>query len=92
MRSTDPRLASWIREYTPGLLGVARAFAAGEDEAEDLLQEVWITAWRKADERPAGMPLGAWLHRVALNVGRTRRRRRLRRERLRAYWRPGAPA
>ena len=86
---TEPDLreiAEWMRLYTPRLLGVARAFAHGPDEAEDILQEVWITAHKKAHVRPAGSPLGAWLYTLTLNEGRSRLRRFRRRERLRELW------
>ena len=80
-------VAEWIRAYTPRLLAVARAFAAGADEAEDILQQVWITAYRKAHLRPPGTPIGAWLHRVTMNEGRSRLKRVRRRLRLQALWR-----
>lgn len=82
--SPDEReIATWIRTYTPRLLSVAAAFASEETEAEDILQEVWIIAATRATRRPAGSPLGAWLHAVTLNRGRAHLRRRRRREWLR---------
>lgn len=86
-RADRSELAEWIRLYTPRLLPVARAFADGADEAEDLLQEVWIIAFERARERRPGTPLDAWLYIVTVNVGRDRARRRARRQRLRAWWR-----
>lgn len=83
----DPReLRDWIREHTPRLLAVARAFASGDTDAEDLLQEVWWRALQHARERVPGTPLGAWLVAVTVNVGRDHLRRRRRRERLMALW------
>ncbi|MEO8622159.1 MAG: RNA polymerase sigma factor [bacterium] len=79
-------VSEWIRRFTPQLLGVARAFAQDEDEAEDLLQELWIAAYERAHERAPNAPLSAWLHTLVLNIGRTRWRRRRRRERLFALW------
>ena len=84
--ASDRELSEWIRCYTPRLLAVARAFAHGPDEAEDILQQVWITAMRKAHDRPPGTPLDAWLHRVTLNEGRNRLRRARRRQRLQQLW------
>jgi RNA polymerase sigma-70 factor (ECF subfamily) len=81
-------LPAWIRQFTPQLLGVARAFASGDEEAEDLLQELWIIAHESAHRRPTDAPLGAWLHAILLNIGRTRWRRRRRRERLMSLWGP----
>jgi RNA polymerase sigma-70 factor (ECF subfamily) len=79
-------LADCIRQHTPQLLGVARAFADGAEEAEDLLQELWIVAYRQMDRRPPDAPLRAWLHAILLNIGRARWRRRRRRQRLMALW------
>ena len=79
-------VSAWIVRYTPRLLGVARAFAHDADEAEDLLQEMWIIAYRKSDQRDRMMPVGAWLHAILLSIGRTRWRRRERRARLFALW------
>ena len=79
-------LEAWIDQYGPRLLPVARAFAAGPDEAGDILQEVWIIAARRSHLRPAGIPIRPWLYKVALNVGRSLARRRTRRERLIGMW------
>lgn len=79
-------LSTWIRQYTPQLLVVARAFADGADDAEDLLQELWIIAHEKGQTRPQDTPVSAWLHTILLNIGRARWRRRKRRERLTSLW------
>ena len=86
MQNAAAEISAWISTYTPRLLGVARAFAHDADEAEDLLQELWIIAYRKADQRDGSMPVGAWLHAILLSIGRTRWRRRERRARLFALW------
>ncbi|MEO6067005.1 MAG: sigma-70 family RNA polymerase sigma factor [Gemmatimonadota bacterium] len=85
----EGELREWIREYTPRLLAVARAFATGDAGAEDLLQEVWWRAAQHASRRGRDAPLGAWLVAVTVNVGRDHLRRTRRRERLLARW--GAP-
>jgi RNA polymerase sigma-70 factor, ECF subfamily len=86
MPPDDRELSSWIREYTPRLLAVAHAFADEEAEAEDILQDVWIRAADHAHRRPEKAPLGAWLHVLTLNVGRSHRRRVQRRQWLRMRW------
>jgi RNA polymerase sigma-70 factor (ECF subfamily) len=86
MRNDVAEFSQWIRLYTPRLFGVAKAFARDADEAEDLLQELWIIAYRKADQRTATTPVGAWLHAILLSIGRTRWRRKQRRARLFALW------
>ncbi len=69
----------WVREFGPGLLAVTRSFAEGPDEAEDLLQEVWMVALRKFGSRPPDAAVRYWLHSITLKIclGRTRTRRRL---------------
>ncbi|HET7023665.1 MAG TPA: RNA polymerase sigma factor [Gemmatimonadales bacterium] len=79
-------LKRWMREYTPRLLAVVQAFASAEVEAEDLLQEVWLKAYRSALVRAPDVPVVGWLTVIALNVGRDHVRRRGRRERLRRLW------
>lgn len=85
-------LRDWIREFTPRLLAVARAFADGDTEAEDLLQEVWWKAAQGATSRADGVPLGAWLVAVTVNVGRDHLRRQRRRRLLLALWGGGERA
>lgn len=79
-------LADLIRRDTAQLFGVVRAFTEDDGDAEDLLQQLWIIAADRAHRRDPRMPLGAWLHRVALNLGRTHHRRGARRRWLRLRW------
>lgn len=65
---------------------MARGLASGETEAEDILQEVWWRAAQRANERATGVPLGAWLVAVTLNVGRDHQRRTRRRAGLLRLW------
>lgn len=90
MTDATARVTEWIRLYTPRLLDVARAFARGDEEAEDLLQEMWIVAHHEAAQFAGTAPVGAWLHSILLNIGRTRWRRRQRRARLASLWLGGA--
>lgn len=58
-----------------------RRFVEG-DEADDLLQQVWLTAHRRPPVEGDGANVRAWLYRVATNaaldrLGRDRRRRAL---------------
>ena len=67
-------------------MGGARAFSRDGDEAEDLLQDMWIVALRRQHTLREGAPVGAWLHRVLLNLGRARRRKTARRALLTGRW------
>lgn len=69
----------WMEQYGPRLMAVAEAFEDGSIEADDIVQKTWVIAWRRgADVDPAGH-VGAWLHQIALNVGRSATRKRKRR-------------
>ena len=83
---SSKELEAWIDQYGPRLLPVARAFASGASEAEDILQEVWIIAAHKSHLRPAGTPIRPWLYTVTLNIGRSLVRRQRRRAELFGLW------
>lgn len=83
---TEAELRELIREQTPHLLAVARGFARGDTEAEDILQEVWWRAARRAGDRAEGVPLRAWLVAVTVNVGRDHHRKARRRATLLRLW------
>ena len=82
-------LRDWIRHHTPQLLNVARAFTADADEAEDLLQETWITAHEKRHQLADVSMAASWLHSILLNIARSRWRRKRRRENLFTFWKGG---
>jgi RNA polymerase sigma-70 factor (ECF subfamily) len=88
----DALFSRWIREYGPHLLTITRSFARDHQEAEDLLQEVWLIALRhlQCGREPASER--AWLTSVALNVGRAHYRKRKRRTSLLAFWSSELPA
>ena len=90
--ATSTELQCWIREYGRSLLSLADAFAEGPEEGEDIVQEVWVIAIAKAHTRREDVPIGAWLHRVALNVGRGLARRRSRRAALLRRWGASLPS
>lgn len=59
-----------IHSYASRLLG-------SSDAADDVTQEVFLTAWRKGPERDPAVPVQAWLYRMANNrcIDQLRRRR-----------------
>ena len=87
----ERELALLIRVHTPQLFGVVRSFTADDDDAEDLLQEVWMTVAAQAHKRPTAAPIGAWLHTVALNRACSHLRRARRRRWLLARWSTALP-
>lgn len=99
MRAGDPALAplnevdlaALIRRETPRLYSVMRCFTEHDDDAEDLLQQLWLIALERSHRRDSRMPMGAWLHSVALNLGRSHHRRAKRRQWLRLRWAADLP-
>ena len=87
----EAELAALIRRETPRLFTVVRAFTEHDDDAEDLLQQLWVIALERSHRRNAQMPMGAWLHTVALNLGRSYHRRTKRRQWLRMRWAADIP-
>jgi RNA polymerase sigma factor (sigma-70 family) len=54
--------------YAPRMMGVCMRYAANEQEAEDILQEGFITVFRKIDSFTGTGELGAWMRKVFLNT------------------------
>jgi RNA polymerase sigma-70 factor (ECF subfamily) len=76
--------------YGPRLHGVALALASDGDDAEDLLQEMWVVALRRRHTLRPEAAVGAWLYRILMNIGRGRARTRARRKGLLRRWWGGA--
>jgi RNA polymerase sigma-70 factor (ECF subfamily) len=67
--------------YTP-LLAYARRRVAASSEADDVVSEVFATAWRRRDELDPTQPALPWLYGIAGNVVRNQWRSTSRRLRL----------
>lgn len=74
-------LAAWVGRYGGELRAHLRRFV-GTDDAEDLLQEVWITAHRRPPDAGEGSNVRAWLYRVATRAALDHLSRRDRRRSL----------
>ena len=69
-----------IRQFGGRMLAAARRILGSEEDAQDALQEAFLSAFRKIDTFAGQSKLGTWLHRIAINAAlmrlRSRRRRR----------------
>lgn len=76
-REGDPRaFDELIARYTPRLYKVAWRFAGDEDQAETIVQETWLRAWRaRARMTGEGDPF-PWLATIAANTARDLWRKR----------------
>lgn len=74
-------LASWMTDHGPELRSHLRRMLRSDADAEDVLQEVWVSAADSPPDDGPGSNVRAWLYRVATNaaldhLARERRRRR----------------
>jgi len=67
-----------VREYAPRLLAVAIRILDDRSEAEDALQEAFLSAFRALPSFDGRSRLSTWLHRIVVNAALTRLRRRAR--------------
>jgi len=54
--------------FAPKMLGVCYRYALSFEEAEDFLQEAFITVFRKLDQYKGEGELGAWIRRIVVNT------------------------
>jgi RNA polymerase sigma-70 factor (ECF subfamily) len=76
----DAAYAEWVRRESPRLLAVTRRMLRDEDEAQDAVQEAFLSAWRALPSFAGDAKLSTWLHRIGVNAAlmrlRSQRRRR----------------
>jgi RNA polymerase sigma-70 factor (ECF subfamily) len=75
----QPDLDVWVSQHGDELRRHLAGMLGTEADAEDVLQDVWITAYRNPPETGPGSNVRAWLYRVATNraldrLARDRRR------------------
>ncbi len=76
----DDRLYSELfRRHRNDVWRVAYRVVADRGDAEDLVQEVFFTAFRRLDQFEGRSTFGTWLHRIAINLSLNEIRRRARR-------------
>jgi RNA polymerase sigma-70 factor (ECF subfamily) len=65
-----------VREHAPALFRLAIRLGARRDDAEDLVQETFLRAWRGIDRFRGEADVRTWLYRILMNASRDRRRRK----------------
>ena len=74
----DAAFEELVRTYGPRLLGLARRLVGNDDDARDVLQESFTSAFKGLSRFAGDAKLGTWLHRIVVNRAlmtlRTRRR------------------
>jgi RNA polymerase sigma-70 factor (ECF subfamily) len=75
LRQQDPSvLEPLIEQYGPRLYRVAVGITRSHDDAEEVVQDVFLTLYRKIDSFEGRAALGTWLYRVAANAALIKRR------------------
>ena len=62
------------RQHSARIFALASRLAGSVDQGEDLLQEIFLQAYRKLDSFKGEAALGTWLYRLAANALTDRRR------------------
>ena len=64
-----------MRRFNRRLFLIARSILGSEAEAEDAVQEAYLTGWRRLSDFRGPEGLGAWLSRIVTNIALMRLRR-----------------
>jgi len=80
LRAGDPHaFEALVRQYGGRMLATARRMMTVEDDARDVVQEAFLSAFRSIQSFEGTAKLSTWLHRIVVNAGlmklRSRRRR-----------------
>src|SRR5205809_2418383 len=80
LRSGDERaFEDLVRTFGGRLLAVARRFVRNEQDAQDIVQTAYLSAFRALDQFEGSCQLSTWLHRIVVNTAlmklRSRRRK-----------------
>ena len=77
----DAAYEELVRDQGGRMLSVARRLVRDEDEARDVVQEAFLSAFRSIGSFEAQSRLSTWLHRIVVNTALMRlRKRKTRRE------------
>jgi RNA polymerase sigma-70 factor (ECF subfamily) len=75
----DAAYEALLRTYSGRMLSVARRFMASDDDAQEAVQEAFVSAFKAMDRFEGDSRISTWLHRIVVNAClmklRTRRRK-----------------
>lgn len=63
------------RLHCPRVYGLCLRISRNEADAQDCTQETFVTAWQRLDSFRSESALSTWLHRIAVNVVLSRKRK-----------------
>ena len=64
----DPAFETLVRTYAPRMLVVARRFLRHEQDAQDAVQEAFLSAFKAIERFEGNSKLSTWLHRIVVNA------------------------
>jgi RNA polymerase sigma-70 factor, ECF subfamily len=64
----EARFRQWLNDHTGLIFKVVRTFAEGQNDSDDLLQEILLQVWLSLPSFRAESKETTWLYRVALNT------------------------
>lgn len=83
--------ASLVTRYKAASYRFARRYVGNADDAYDIVQQSFVSAWQALDRYDPRRPFRPWLHAILINKCRDHERReRVRRVLLISGWRSGA--
>jgi RNA polymerase sigma-70 factor (ECF subfamily) len=65
-----------VQRHSRSLLALARCMLGNAQDAEDAVQDAFVSAWRRLPEYRHGAEFRTWMHRITVNRCLTMRRRR----------------
>lgn len=65
-----------VRRHQERAYAVARGIVLTHEDAEDVVQEAFLHAWKALDRFRPEQPFGAWMHRIVANAALDNTRRR----------------
>lgn len=77
-RHEEAAFEELVRAETPHLLAVARRFLRNEEDAQDAVQQAFLSAFRALPEFQGQCRLTTWLHRIVTNTALMKLRSRTR--------------
>jgi RNA polymerase sigma-70 factor (ECF subfamily) len=69
-----------VRDFSGRLLATARRVVSNEEDAMDVVQEAFLSAFRSIDRFAGDSTVSTWLHRITINAAISKLRKRKRRQ------------
>ena len=77
-RGSGPAFAALVARHDDAVYVIARNMCATPRDAEEVVRQAFLSAWRDLKSLPAGARFRTWLYRIAMDTALIHRRRDLR--------------